>query len=1316
MESMALLGRGYALTLILLLAGTGVTSVPAAPQKTTLVRPAAGVIVAAADYSFYNYINYGHARLETAAQRVQKILDLAEISAADFAAVQRARVSLFMYAEDGAGDGLDGALHVVVNGHQETFPTKDLISQGWGWFDTRQAINWFDFDIPPEHLIHGRNEIVVYPSAHPESDDRLVVGIDMFQDQRRSARSTDGGTNWQRRPLSKDGFGGEYMLRLVLLSNQVDVTEPKFSHEDFPVLPPIDMCPEVKPLPTLGTESPRMLAGETADTFVNSAMTVEIRHEQGLQLSRLDHHAMNVPAIAVPASKIPQWVDQIQSELAEVKAELRAQQLTWEETLKTRMQQAAYWHGGWWSTRPFIATDQSAAHHDIFPPEEQLDGQPADLPWDDGEMWSFEKDWEPGQTHTYEEKRPAAVYAYHPIFANRKATLRLSFVADDGMKFWHDGQVVYDRMQVTDDGQNSRDIELHPGLNHLFFKASNGGGAFHFTVKMDYVKATEAAAPQLVDIAGHVAAILHTPRPQRSEIQSQLLEEYHFAVDGRISALRKRLNEEPTRETLFVLDLEGQRLSASDFIVDRKEVLQASAEQVSVVYDLSYPPAQLTARLRITMDRSRELLLGFSLQNHSTQNQVVRAAFPVLSGIGWSEGFQQDRYLYPLGTGIVLDHPARFRSGYGGGRTYFQTMASYCPEMGGGLYLRVNDQSGEYKILHMLKADARESDPTFKMDPLLTDARNGRAPSELIFWDPLVDVAGTSMAFSYFGRDLQPQEQWRFANATLGVMNGDWHEAMRAYRKWFESFSHKNKYPNKLTDAFNYDSTGPEWGYRGPGDKRAYNSDPTKWGHRVMGHVADDFMTKIVDGLEHSGYWEHEEITEKMLAEHKATAAKYGLPFKLWPGRHGMLEGKNVLWGNQGDYGLTGYNKRWGGLSTFRKYIAELKSKGYIPTFYINKAEAAFNSVMGRKHGPEWATMYPEGNYFWPYHDWQMCMDHQPWREYLAQTCARIIEETGGDGVRIDEMGGAARICQNKQHTHTFARWRHYNELQAQSDAARQVRRAMDGVNPDSVLLTESLGFDVLGQYVDGSLLYDLTEQGFTSGVAANWEGFVGINIYRFFFPRHKIFDYQISEKYPEWRLFNATGAFNREWCYREHERQMLKDNADAFGSLEAEPMIATRIPRVYGNRFPAGHKTVYTLYNAASQAARGPLLALPTRAEYHWVDLYRYAEVATAREADQTVVSLALEPRSVTCVAHLRKQCDVIRQGSEVVVQTRGHHEGARVRIADLFGKKVAVGTIQNGRCKLSLPPDTGRLLCKLYQDKYLVDAVPLNASEKSR
>jgi hypothetical protein len=351
--------------------------------------------------------------------------------------------------------------------------------------------------------------------------------------------------------------------------------------------------------------------------------------------------------------------------------------------------------------------------------------------------------------------------------------------------------------------------------------------------------------------------------------------------------------------------------------------------------------------------------------------------------------------------------------------------------------------------------------------------------------------------------------------------------------------------------------------------------------------------------------------------------------------------------------------------------------------------------------------MYPEGHYFWPYYDWQMCMDHAPWRTYLAETCARLIEETGADGVRIDEMGGAARICLNKKHPHTFARWRHYNELQAQSDAARQVRRAMDGVNPNSVLLSESQGIDVLGQYLDASLCYDLTEQPFTAHVAANWEGFVGINIHHFYFPRHKMFDYQISLKQPEWRFFNATGAFNREWCYREHQRHILRDNSDAFGSLDREPMIRSKIPLVYVNKFPAKDKTVWTVYNAANIPAKGALLDIPARKGTHLVDLYRYRNVKASTRGDKTVVAIELEPRSVTCIAHLSKLMKVKQKGRELTVRLSDDFEDATLKLVDLSGKILAEEEAGTGRATLTIPADSGRVICKLYRGKLLVDAV---------
>ena len=86
-----------------------------------------------------------------------------------------------------------------------------------------RKFNWFDFDIPADYLVRGPNEVVLHlSSAAKENDDRLVVGIDMFEDQGYSTRSTDGGVTWFARPLNKNGFSGEYMIRIVLVTEEAD--------------------------------------------------------------------------------------------------------------------------------------------------------------------------------------------------------------------------------------------------------------------------------------------------------------------------------------------------------------------------------------------------------------------------------------------------------------------------------------------------------------------------------------------------------------------------------------------------------------------------------------------------------------------------------------------------------------------------------------------------------------------------------------------------------------------------------------------------------------------------------------------------------------------------------------------------------------------------------------------------------------------------------------------------------------------------------------------------------------------------------------
>jgi hypothetical protein len=113
-----------------------------AVRPATIIEPEPGVFVAVADYSFYNYKDYSHVTQRSAAERIKKILDLTDLSDQDFASIESARVNIFMHAQDDEGDGLDGTFQVVVNGQTNTFPTEDLVSTGWGWFDNWLAINW----------------------------------------------------------------------------------------------------------------------------------------------------------------------------------------------------------------------------------------------------------------------------------------------------------------------------------------------------------------------------------------------------------------------------------------------------------------------------------------------------------------------------------------------------------------------------------------------------------------------------------------------------------------------------------------------------------------------------------------------------------------------------------------------------------------------------------------------------------------------------------------------------------------------------------------------------------------------------------------------------------------------------------------------------------------------------------------------------------------------------------------------------------------------------------------------------------------------
>jgi hypothetical protein len=94
------------------------------------------------------------------------------------------------------------------------------------------------------------------------------------------------------------------------------------------------------------------------------------------------------------------------------------------------------------------------------------------------------------------------------------------------------------------------------------------------------------------------------------------------------------------------------------------------------------------------------------------------------------------------------------------------------------------------------------------------------------------------------------------------------------------------------------------------------------------------------------------------------------------------------------------------------------------------------------------------------------CMGYKDWQDQLIKTCVRLLKETGADGFYLDEGGGAYWPCFNAAHGHKSP----YNLGEEFWGAVfhRRLREAMDQVNPQAMLMTETVN-EALAPYIDAS-------------------------------------------------------------------------------------------------------------------------------------------------------------------------------------------------------------------------------------------------------
>ncbi len=431
------------------------------------------------------------------------------------------------------------------------------------------------------------------------------------------------------------------------------------------------------------------------------------------------------------------------------------------------------------------------------------------------------------------------------------------------------------------------------------------------------------------------------------------------------------------------------------------------------------------------------------------------------------------------------------------------------------------------------------------------------------------------MAVHYLQRELQPGTSFIPAAAVVAVHEGDWRPCIDAYQAWVKTWYRPR-------------ARRPRW-------------------------FRETFVHKALH-VQHI----HPGDTYILLDNVQPKDAMFNL-------NHWMV--------SRGDYDV---RPDWGGAAALREQLSLLRKKGVRSTLYLEALCVARDSSVGKAHGERWAVLQNgERVTSEPTVEWNFCPAVAEWRKYLAGHCAKLLKETGCDGLYLDSVGLRYQLCEDTAHGHVFgAGW-----LPSVQRLLQTVRTEMDKVNPEAVLYLEYLSSDVNTQYLDGSFSPCITAALGLRERGLNFQP-TGTNLFRFYFPEFKFIEIMPESKEGIGLAFyNGNGIHG--WHtnpdlrpYIENLAGIFEEYSDCFTSHNPVAYLQTLKAGVYANAFPGRGRTIYTLYNSNDVAVDGEVLPVESGDSLNYEELIESRELKVARKAGKVTIAISMEPREVLCIA----------------------------------------------------------------------------------
>jgi len=738
-----------------------------------------------------------------------------------------------------------------------------------------------------------------------------------------------------------------------------------------------------------------------------------------------------------------------------------------------------------------------------------------------------------------------------------------------------------------------------------------------------------------------------------------------FTTTGGRLALQSLRNEftagevllQPGLPALFVVEANGKRLTGS------REFGLTSVSRVDNGFSalLASPDGGLAVGLRVTID-AEGLRFAARFTNRGTTPLDLKVAFPCMGGLRLSDRVEDDYYYFPWGGGVFSSRPTVMRLGYGDSQALWQVMDVFSPARGGGVYLRADDDKGYRKTMSL-----RHSVPGLAEQIADLYMRNTTKAEYLWQTSAIEPQEGTGLALEYLRRTRQPGESYEPPAAILAAHAGNWKTAMVAYAAWAHRVWDWRPYPSRLVSAFNLGIAG-------------WPSAPLF----ARGKYRDDFLQPAMDAVEITSWWNWASLGPGgvPLDGLSPEVLKEVGPYLIAD----PVTGRTMFMGCGSDY--TGYNERFGGRDALREAIAANRRGDRLITLYLDPFRLGdeFSNETAKRFGNAWNFVWQDGKQTRNGLTRNPCFYLAEVQDWLVATAGRVLGETGADGIRLDEVGYPYGACFATDHRHVP-----YEEVglgewnKAMAETVRRVRRGMDRVNPAAVLMTEHPGYDYLFCALDGCLSYDLSLMDTWGTPAPESVRVLEVNLQRFYFPECKLFEINLYGRDAEHKrtFWNGVACFNYALPVPFHT--IYRENADVYASRDCEALVPTLVRRIYANRFAAGGKTFFHLYNATGRDYSGPLLRVPKPAGYHVFDMLGCRDLEA--EGSTPVVVASLKGDDVACIALLPAQLTVRREGDLLRVLAAVTAGGQRLAVCGLDGGVLLEQGLHGGENQVRLP-----------------------------